>query len=107
MRLTTPALLNGVKLTIVLGAFRKLSDYENSIQTDVDAKDFVPPGKLATAYTIKGRDYEIWSCSLSDPEVRRIIDNMQIFILFFIEGGQEIRTDDVEWTIERWTVYLW
>jgi len=88
------------------GAFTKLADYEKSVQNDAAAKDFTPPGKLAKSYTLKGRHYEIWSAPLSDPGAQRILDNMQIFILFFIEGGTQIKTEDVPWTIERWTVYF-
>lgn len=93
-------------LTPKLGAFSKLTEYEKSLQDDAGAIDFRPPGNLAKSYSIKGRDYEIWSGPLSDPDIRRILENMQIFVLFFIEGGSQIETRDVDWTIERWTVYL-
>lgn len=38
--------------------------------------------------------------------MRTLIDNIQILIVFFIEGGQFINLDDVDWTLDRWRVYL-
>ena len=43
---------------------------------------------------------------MSDPDVRTLLDRMQIFVSFFIEAGTPIATDDFEWTLERWTVYF-
>ena len=38
--------------------------------------------------------------------MKALVDNIQIFIVFFIEGGQFINLDDVDWTLDRWRVYL-
>jgi histone acetyltransferase 1 len=73
---------------------------------DESARDFRPPGKLMHSYTSNQRNYEIWAGSLSDPDVRTLLDRMQIFVSFFIEAGTPIATDDFEWTLERWTVYF-
>jgi histone acetyltransferase 1 len=38
--------------------------------------------------------------------MKELVRNIQIFILFFIEGGQYLDLDDVDWTLDRWQVYL-
>lgn len=48
----------------------------------------------------------MWAGSLLDLPMRTLVDNIQIFILFFIEGGQFINLEDVDWTLDRWRVYL-
>ena len=87
-------------------AFSTLPDYENAVQEDKDAKDFVPPGKLVHNYVTRGRTYEIWAGSLADPKVRRLLDRAQVFVSLFIEAGTPLETEDPEWTLERWTVYF-
>ena len=87
-------------------AFGPSSTFDKAIQEDGNASSFKPPGTRVTSYTKKGRNFEIWAGSLLDPEIRCIIDRIQIFILFFIEAGSYIRTDDVDWTLERWKVYF-
>lgn len=87
-------------------AFISLPDYENAVQNDETAKEFVPPGKRVHNYVTQGRTYEIWAGSLADPEVRRLLNRAQIFVSFFIEAGTPLETDDPEWTLERWTMYF-
>ena len=81
------------------------SDFDTIIQNDTTAKDWKPPGELVTSYTRQGETYEIWAGSLLDLRIRSMLDNIQIFVLFFIEGGQFINLDDVDWTLDRWRVY--
>lgn len=71
-----------------------------------DAKDFKPPGKLVHNYITCGRNYEIWAGSLADPDVRLLLDRIQVCVSFFIEAGTPISTEDPEWTLERWLVYF-
>ncbi|OJD21086.1 hypothetical protein ACJ73_07574 [Blastomyces percursus] len=87
-------------------SFTSLEEFETSLLHDESAKDFKPPGKLVHSYTSKQRNYEIWAGSLIDPEIRTILDRIQIFIAFFVEGGNPITTNDLEWTLRRWTVYF-
>ncbi|EEQ87454.1 histone acetyltransferase 1 [Blastomyces dermatitidis ER-3] len=87
-------------------SFTSLEEFEKSLLNDESAKDFKPPGKLVHSYTSKQRYYEIWAGSLIDPEIRTILDRIQIFVSFFVEGGTPITTDDLEWTLQRWTVYF-
>ncbi|KAE8350102.1 histone acetyltransferase type B catalytic subunit [Aspergillus coremiiformis] len=99
-------LLKTLKPWIPEEAFSDLSDFENTVQEETDAKDFVPPGKLVHNYVTRGRTYEIWAGSLADPQVRRLLDRAQVFVSLFIEAGTPLETDDPEWTLERWTVYF-
>lgn len=69
-------------------------------------KKFKPPGKLVDIYNKKKKNFEIWAGSLADPKVRALVDRMQIFTSFFIDGGTYIETNDYDWTLERWTVYF-
>ena len=90
----------------VIESFVPSGRFEKSILEDESAKDFKPPGKLVHSYSRKKRNYEIWAGSLADPEVRKILDRIQIFVSFFIEAGTHIETDDFEWTLQRWMVYF-
>lgn len=65
-----------------------------------------PPGELLHQYEVDGRTFGIWSTNLSNPVAKQILKNMQILVLFFIEGGSMIELEDVDWTIERWTLFL-
>lgn len=86
-------------------AFAKLPDFEKAVQSE-DAKDFKPPGRLVHSYITRQRNYEIWAGSLADPDVRRLLDRIQVCVSFFIEAGTPIAMDDPEWTLERWMVYF-
>ncbi|OAP65217.1 hypothetical protein AYL99_01189 [Fonsecaea erecta] len=80
--------------------------FEKKLLKDTKAAEWTPPGVLVKKYTRGGEDYEVWAGSLLDLPMRTLIDNIQIFIVFFIEGGQFINLDDVDWTLDRWRVYL-
>jgi histone acetyltransferase 1 len=82
------------------------ANFENVLKDDAAAKEWQPPGEMVTTYTRDGDKFEIWAASLSDPRMKALVDNIQIFILFFIEGGQFLNLDDVAWTLDRWRVYL-
>lgn len=57
-------------------------------------------------YEVGDRKYEIWAGSLADPEVRRLLDRVQVLVSLFIEAGTPLVTDDPEWTLERWTIFF-
>ena len=80
------------------------TDFDTIVQNG--AEDWKPPGELVRSYTRSGETYEIWAGSLLDYRIRSLLDNIQIFVLFFIEGGQFINLDDVDWTLDRWRVYF-
>jgi histone acetyltransferase 1 len=79
--------------------------FDDAVQ-ETSTKDWAPPGELVKSYSRNGSDFEIWAAALSDPRMKELVRNIQIFILFFIEGGQYLDLDDVDWTLDRWRVYL-
>jgi histone acetyltransferase 1 len=80
--------------------------FESLVQDDPDAAAWTPPGECVKRYTRGGEHYEVWAGSLLDMPMRTLVDNIQILIVFFIEGGQFINLEDVDWTLDRWRVYL-
>lgn len=76
------------------------------MQDDDSAASFKPPGTLSSKYSVKGRQYEIWCAELTDPAVQTLLERMQIFVSFFIEGGTYLALDDQEWTLARWRVFF-
>ncbi|OQD62066.1 hypothetical protein PENPOL_c014G05676 [Penicillium polonicum] len=99
-------LLDTLKPFVQQEAFADLQDYEKAVQNDPDAKDFKPPGDFVIDYEVDDRKYEVWAGSLADPEVRKILDRMQVLVSLFIEAGTPLDTDDPEWTLDRWRVYF-
>lgn len=81
------------------------TDFQQSLQGET-LRSWTPPGERVQTYSRNGNDYEIWAASLTDPRMRTLVDNIQIMILMYIEGGTFINLDDVEWTLDRWRVYL-
>ncbi|KAI5285147.1 histone acetyltransferase 1 [Ascosphaera aggregata] len=87
-------------------SFKPFAEYTKAMLQDECAKQFKPPGRLLETFVTKERTYEVWAGSLADPNVRNLFDRIQILIPFFIDGGQLIETNDVEWTLRRWTIYF-
>jgi histone acetyltransferase 1 len=79
--------------------------YEGKV-VEGSTSSWTPPGQCVEKYTREGEQYEVWAGSLLDERMRLLVDNIQILIVFFIEGGQFINLDDVDWTLDRWRVYL-
>lgn len=80
--------------------------FDQKVQNDAKAATWTPPGTCVKKYKRGGQQYEVWAGSLLDMAMRTIVDNIQILIVFFIEGGQYINLEDPEWTLDRWRVYL-
>ena len=93
-------------LSLLAESFTKIATFNAAVQDDATAADFKPPGELLERYTSKGRHFEIWCGELTDTAVQKIIERMQIFISFFIEGGTPLTLDDAEWTLARWRVFF-
>ena len=85
-------------------AFEK--GFKAQVLNDPEAAAWTPPGECVKRYTRGGENYEVWAGSLLDMPMRTLVDNIQILIVFFIEGGQFINLMDVDWTLDRWRVYL-
>ena len=93
-------------LLTLTDAFDKSASFNAKIQDDTSAKDFKPAGELIKKYTSRGRNFEIWCGELTDPAVQRLIERIQVLILFFIDGGTMLALDDQEWSISRWRVFF-
>jgi len=81
-------------------------DIDGSVEIAMSDSSFSPPGKMVQSYTMEDRTYGIWAANLSDPAAKRLLRSMQILVLFFVEGASMIELDDVDWTIQRWTVFF-
>jgi histone acetyltransferase 1 len=99
--------------TVALDLLKTLKEFlpestfiQKTLENVIPPNDFKPPGQLVHSYSRKGLKFQIWAGSLLDPGIRQILDNIQIFVLLFIEGGTYINTEDVDWTLERWRVYF-
>ncbi|KAJ5914253.1 hypothetical protein N7504_003136 [Penicillium tannophilum] len=99
-------LLGTLKPFVSEEALINLPEYEKAVQEDASAKDFTPPGKMVYSYEANERQYEIWAGSLADPQVRLLLDRVQVLVSLFIEAGTPLETDDPEWSLERWTVFF-
>lgn len=66
---------------------------------------WTPPGELVEEYKIGDDAYELYEAPLDNPRAREILENMQILVPLFIEGGSALELDQ-EWTTERWKLYL-
>ncbi|KAI9768018.1 MAG: histone acetyltransferase 1 [Geoglossum simile] len=87
-------------------AFGKTATYLTDVQADKAGEIFKPPGQKIASYKIKNRAFEVWSGKLADLGVQRILERIQIFIPFFIEGGSYLSFDEPEWSLNRWTVFF-
>ena len=65
-----------------------------------------PPGIRVNAYAGPGRgEYMTYMADVADPEARDILENMQILIPMFIEGGTALQLEQ-DWTTKRWKIFL-
>ncbi|KAG5519926.1 hypothetical protein PMAC_000203 [Pneumocystis sp. 'macacae'] len=60
---------------------------------------FVPPGSKISSYEANDSVFEVFMGSTIDPNIKKIIDNLQIFSLFFIEAASYIDIEDLKWNI--------
>ncbi|KAI9885616.1 MAG: hypothetical protein M1823_002578 [Watsoniomyces obsoletus] len=68
--------------------------------------EWTPPGRRLATYRDRGRTFEIWCGQLSEQKMWTLLDQMQIFVTFFIEGGSYVNMVEPEWTLQRWSVFL-
>lgn len=71
----------------------------------LEAASFKPPGEMIHSYTRRSEKFEIWCASLADPQAKRILENMQILVPMFIEGGTILQLEQ-DWTTRRWKLFL-
>ncbi|KAK5137902.1 hypothetical protein LTR08_006671 [Meristemomyces frigidus] len=74
-------------------------------KADTAAGEFRPPGERIQSYARDGQDYEVWCASLADEQARTILQNMQILVPLFIEGGSILSLEQ-DWTTQRWKLFL-
>ena len=79
--------------------------FEQRVQ-NFDYQSFTPPGQLIESYSLDDKTYEIWHAPLLNEACKEILANMQILILFFIEGASLIDVSDEAWANRRWDVYF-
>lgn len=79
--------------------------FDRRIQ-NFDYQSFTPPGSLFNTYSLDGKTYEIWHANLLNEACREILNNMQILVLFFIEGASLLDVNDEVWANRRWDVYF-
>ncbi|KAG9960229.1 histone acetyltransferase type B catalytic subunit, partial [Aureobasidium melanogenum] len=72
---------------------------------DPNAASFTPPGTLLHSYTHKGHKFEVWKAALSDDGAREIMENVQVLVPMFIEGGTILELDE-PWVANRWTLFM-
>lgn len=72
---------------------------------DAQAADFVPPGEKIYEYSREEQKFEIWCASLANSTARQLLENMQVLIPLFIEGGSMLQLEH-DWSTERWKLYL-
>ena len=70
-----------------------------------DAREWTPPGEKLHTYNRDGEKFEIWCASLADPAAKQLLENMQILVPMFIEGGTVLQLEQ-DWTTQRWKVFL-
>lgn len=73
--------------------------------TDADAASFTPPGELLHSYNRDGSKFEIWKASMEDEGAQEILENAQVLVPLFIEGGTILQLDE-PWVARRWTLFL-
>lgn len=72
---------------------------------DQTASEFVPPGEKVHEYHRDGYKHEVWCANLSDPVAKELLENMQVLVPMFIEGGSTLQLD-YDWTTQRWKLFL-
>ena len=74
---------------------------ENDFELYLANPRFEPPGEEIDSYMVGDATYTVYKSSLKDPKTVSLVDRLQIFVLFFIEGGSFIDTED-----DRWQIYI-
>lgn len=84
-------------------AFSHSRDFEDAIRQL--PQEWVPPGEVVSEFDANdGGTFEVRRGSLTDLAVKQILNRIQILVLFFIEGGSLIDTEDSD--CDRWDVYF-
>lgn len=79
--------------------------FDATAKDDKDVAAWTPPGEKIRDYTRDGAKYEVWCASLTDATAKQVLENMQILVPLFIEGGTTLQLDQ-DWTTQRWKLFL-
>lgn len=85
--------------------FLPAAAFEDSAQEDKNASSWTPPGERIREYSRDGHEHEIWLASLTDAAAKEVLENMQILVPMFIEGGTTLQLEQ-DWTTQRWKLFL-
>lgn len=101
-----------IKTSDVRGALEEFlpsSAFEEESQprslTASTVTNFIPPGEHLRSYRVDDKNFEIWCASLADPLAKEMMENAQVLVPLFIEGGTELQLDS-DWVANRWKVFL-
>ena len=67
--------------------------------------EFKPPGERIHSYSRDGKRYEVWCASLANEAAKQLLENMEILVPMFIEGGTMLQLEQ-DWTTQRWKLFL-
>lgn len=100
--------IGDIKPTDVEGALKDFlpeEAFNANVVEDKGAADWKPPGDKIREYTREGKKFEIWCASLADETAKKLLENMQILVPLFIEGGTTLQLEQ-DWTTQRWKLFL-
>jgi histone acetyltransferase 1 len=100
--------LGDVQPTDVKGALQEFlpaGAFDKAPEKDSSVAGWKPPGDKIREYARNGEIYEIWCASLTDDAAKEVLQNMQILVPLFIEGGTTLQLDQ-DWTTRRWKLFL-
>jgi len=72
---------------------------------DAEAAKFTPPGQKIHTFKSNADTFEIYSAWLVNPAAKQIVENMQILVPLYIEGGTILQLEH-PWLAERWRLFL-
>ncbi|GAB7340075.1 hypothetical protein MBLNU457_6568t1 [Dothideomycetes sp. NU457] len=76
-----------------------------SALADAEAAKFTPPGQKIQTFKRNGDTFEIYSARMAEPAAKQIVENMQILVPLYIEGGTILELEH-PWLAERWRLFL-
>ncbi|KAJ1918811.1 histone acetyltransferase 1 [Mycoemilia scoparia] len=107
VKLKSDNIYNPIREVLSKDIFENVDEFAKTVASDAD--QFIPAGKKIYEYHLESSEestFEIYENSFEDPKFKEFHSRVQTFILFFIEGGTFIDTDDDRWRIytvfEKW-----
>lgn len=79
--------------------------FDTAVAGEATVAGWTPPGEKIREYAKNGEKYEVWCAGLTDPAAKKLLENMQILVPMFIEGGTILQLEQ-DWTTQRWKLFL-